>query len=328
MVYCLAAFCTMKILFTADIHIKLGQKNVPIEWAKNRYAMFIQQLAAECTWCDLLVLGGDVFDRMPTMDELEVYFDLVASISIPCIIYAGNHEALKKDSTFFSYLKKSTTRLNNLVTVIDDYHSIENMDFIPYNKIKEFEKSPHLTHGNVCFTHVRGEIPPHVKPELDLSLLGRWDVVLAGDLHSYENSQRNILYPGSPCTTSFHRNVVDTGVIIFDNITLQHSWVKLQLPQLIRKTIQAGEEMPATDYHHTIYEIEGDMSALGALEDSSLIDKKVVKRETDTALLLDPKMTLAGELQEYLLYILQLPENTVSDIVQVLNDNLDRIELE
>ena len=95
----------MKILFTADIHIKLGQKNVPIEWAKNRYAIFIQQLAAECTWCDLLVLGGDVFDRMPTMDELEVYFDLVASISIPCVIYAGNHEALKKDTTFFG--KKS-----------------------------------------------------------------------------------------------------------------------------------------------------------------------------------------------------------------------------
>ena len=76
----------MKILFTADLHIKLGQKNVPVEWAKNRYAMFIEQLATVQQDCDLLVLGGDVFDRMPTMDELEVYFDLVASISIPCII--------------------------------------------------------------------------------------------------------------------------------------------------------------------------------------------------------------------------------------------------
>ena len=318
----------MKILFTADIHIKLGQKNVPIDWAKKRYAMMIEQLAAESAKCDLLVLGGDVFDRMPTMDELEVYFDLVASITIPCIIYAGNHEALKKDTTFFTYLKKSTQRLNKLVTIIDDYHSIDNMDFIPYNKLKEFEKAPHLTHGNVCFTHVRGEIPPHVKPEIDLSLLDRWDLVLAGDLHSYENSQRNILYPGSPCTTSFHRNVVDTGVIIFDNLTLEHSWVKLELPQLIRKTIQAGDDMPATEYHHTIYEIEGDMAELGALADSSLIDKKVVKRETDTALILDPKMTLAGELQEYLLYILQLPDATVADIVHILHDNMDKIALE
>jgi predicted phosphodiesterase len=318
----------MKILFTADLHIKLGQKNVPVEWAKNRYAMFIEQLAAIQQDCDLLVLGGDVFDRMPTMDELEVYFDLVASINIPCIIYAGNHEALKKDTTFFTYLKKSTTRLNNIVTVIDNYISIENMDFIPYNKLKEFEKAPHLTHGNICFTHVRGEIPPHVKPEMDLDLFNRWDVVLAGDLHSYENSQRNILYPGSPCTTSFHRNVVDTGVIILDSKTLTHSWVKLQLPQLIRKTIQAGDDMPATDYHHTIYEIEGDMAELGALADSSLIDKKVVKRETDTALILDPKMTIQEEVREYLSYILQLSDNTVEDVLQVLNNNMNKIVVE
>ena len=294
--------------------------------------MMIEQLATHCEQCDLLVLGGDVFDRMPTMDELEIYFDLVASVTIPCIIYAGNHEALKKDTTFFSYLKKSTQRLNKLVTIIDDYHSIDNMDFIPYNKLKDYEKNTDNAffslHNKILFTHVRGEIPPHVKPEIDLSLLDRWELVLAGDLHSYENSQRNILYPGSPCTTSFHRNVVDTGVIIFDNLTLEHSWVKLELPQLIRKTIQAGDDMPATEYHHTIYEIEGDMAELGALADSSLIDKKVVKRETDTALILDPKMTLAGELQEYLLYILQLPESTVEDIVHILHDNMDKIALE
>lgn len=318
----------MKVLFTADLHIKLGQKNVPVEWAKQRYEMFISQLSVLQRDCDLLVLGGDVFDRMPTMDELEVYFDLVASISIPCIIYAGNHEALKKDTTFFTYLKKSTTRLNKLVTVIDDYHSIDNMDFIPYNKLKEFEKAPHLTHGNICFTHVRGEIPPHVKPEMDLDLFNRWDVVLAGDLHSYENSQRNILYPGSPCTTSFHRNVVDTGVIILDSETLTHSWVKLQLPQLIRKTIQAGDDMPATEYHHTIYEIEGDMAELGALADSNLIDKKVVKRETDTALILDPKMTIQEEVREYLSYILQLSDNTVEDVLHVLNNNMNKIVVE
>jgi len=318
----------MKVLFTADIHIKLGQKNIPIEWAKNRYDLFIQQLSNIQQECDLLVLGGDVFDRMPTMDELEVYFDLVSSISIPCIIYAGNHEALKKDTTFFTSLKRSTQRLNKLVTVIDDYYSIDNMDFIPYNKLKEFESAPHLVYGDICFTHVRGEIPPHVKPELDLELFNRWKTVLAGDLHSYENSQKNIIYPGSPVTTSFHRNNVATGVVILDTNSLEHEWRKLQLPQLIRKTIKAGEEMPGTEYDHTIYEVEGDMSELGAMEDNSLIDKKIVRRETDTALILDPSMTLAAELKEYLLYILQLPDNTVESIVQVLNNNLDKITTE
>jgi hypothetical protein len=316
----------MKILFTADIHIKLGQKNVPVDWAKNRYELFIDQLRKLQSTCDLLVLGGDVFDRMPTMEELEIYYDLVASIKIPCIIYPGNHESVKKDTTFFTYLKRSTQRLNKLVTVIDDYYKIENMDFIPYNRLKDFK--PENFTGEILFTHVRGEIPPHVKPEIDLDLLNQWTVVLAGDLHSYENSQRNILYPGSPCTTSFHRNIVDTGVIIFDSITLKHEWVLLELPQLIRKTIKAGEEMLATEYHHTIYEIEGDMSELGALEDSSLIDKKIVKRETETALILDPTMTIAGELQEYLLYILQLPDQTVESILLILHDNMDKITIE
>jgi len=316
----------MNVLFTADIHIKLGQKNVPVEWAKHRYEMFIEQLAKLQDSCDLLVLGGDIFDRMPTMEEMEIYYDLIASIKIPCIVYPGNHESVKRDTTFFTYLKRSTQRLNSLVTVIDDYHKIENMDFIPYNRLKDFK--PKDFTGDILFTHVRGEIPPHVKPEVDLDLFNQWDVVLAGDLHSYENSQRNILYPGSPCTTSFHRNVVDTGVIIFDTATLEHEWVLLELPQLIRKTIKAGDEMLATPYHHTIYEIEGDMSELGALEDNALIDKKVVKRETETALILDPKMTLAHELQEYLLYILQLPDKTVEGILQVLNDNIDKVQEE
>jgi DNA repair exonuclease SbcCD nuclease subunit len=318
----------MKVLFTADIHIKLGQKNVPVEWAKNRYELFIKQLSDIQQDCDLLVLGGDVFDRMPTMDELEIYFDLISSISIPCIIYAGNHEALKKDTTFFTSLKRSTQRLNKDVTVIDDFYTLDDMDFIPYNKLKDFEVAPHINPGKICFTHVRGEIPPHVKPELDLELFNRWKVVLAGDLHSYENSQKNIIYPGSPVTTSFHRGNVATGVIILDTDSLEHEWRELQLPQLIRKTIKAGDDMPGTDYDHTIYEVEGDMSELGAMEDNTLIDKKIVRRETDTALILDPSMTLAAELKEYLLYILQLPDNTVESIVQVLNNNLDKITTE
>ena len=32
------------ILFTADWHIKLGQKNVPVAWACSRYEMFFQQI--------------------------------------------------------------------------------------------------------------------------------------------------------------------------------------------------------------------------------------------------------------------------------------------
>lgn len=320
----------MKILFTADIHIKLGQKNVPVDWAKNRYELLIKDFSLAQEHADMFIIGGDIFDKLPNMEELEIYYNLVTSCKIPTIVYPGNHESVKKDTTFFTYLKRVTNRLNPLVTVIDDYytHPDNSFDIIPYNRLKQYTPQDIDFHSKVLFTHVRGEIPPHVKPEVDLAIFDRWEVVLAGDLHSYDNCQRNILYPGSPVTTSFHRSVVDTGVIIFDTATMGHEWVKLKLPQLIRKTIQAGEEMAATDYHHTIYEVEGDMSELSAVADHSLIDKKVVKREIDTALILDPKMTLAEELREYLLYILQLDETKVDALVGILNDNLNKITIE
>ena len=317
----------MKILFTADVHIKLGQKNVPVQWAKDRYYQMIDKLATLSKSCDLFVIGGDVFDRMPTMEELEIYYDLVSSFNTRTLIYPGNHESVKRDTSFLSYLKRSTNRLNARAEIVDDFYTDHSglFDIIPYNKLKQYNPADIDFHSPILFTHVRGEIPPHVKPEVDLSIFDRWQVVLAGDLHSYDNCQRNILYPGSPVTTSFHRNPVDTGVILFDTSTMDHEWIKLDLPQLIRKTIKAGEPMAATHPHHTIYEIEGDMSELGEVADSELIDKKIVKRDTDTALILDPKMSLQEELKEYLTYILQLSEPAVEQAIQILNNNMDKI---
>jgi DNA repair exonuclease SbcCD nuclease subunit len=319
----------MKLLFTADVHIKLGQKNVPIEWAKNRYDLLWSEFEQIQQQCDVFVIGGDVFDKLPSMEELECYFDLVQHCKIPTIIYSGNHEAVKKDTTFLTNLAMVTNKLNNKVIVIDDYYSDYGVEFVPYNKLKDFEKGLHpwQSGGNILCTHVRGEIPPHVKPELDLELFNNWQVVLAGDLHSYENCQRNILYPGSPVTTSFHRSRVDTGVIILDTETLTHQWHKLNMPQLIRLTVGVNDPKPPTDFDHTIYQVEGDMHELGELEDSELIDRKVLKRETDVQLILDQEMTLSQEVAEYLRFILQLPESTIEQALKELQNHVDKIEV-
>ena len=316
----------MKILFCADIHIKLNQKNVPVEWARNRFNLFIEQFAEMQKQADLVVLGGDIFDRLPNMDEVELYFDLIASISKRCLVYPGNHELVKKDTTFLSYLKRSTERLNPLVKIIDDYYSDEYVDIIPYNRLKEYCPQDIDFHNKILCTHVRGEIPPHVKPEINLSLLDRWDIVLAGDLHSYENSQRNILYPGSPYTTSFHRNEVSTGAILLDSDNLSHVWLEFQLPQLLKRTVGVKDPKPATPFHHTIYEVEGDLSELGELADNELIDKKVVKRSQDTQLILDPNMSLAEEVREYLSYILMLPEHTIEETLKEYYNHADKLE--
>lgn len=309
-----------KILFSADIHIKLGQKNVPVEWSVNRFNLFLKQFADMQEKADLVILGGDIFDGLPSMDEVELYFDLVTSIKKPCIIIPGNHEMLKKTTTFLTFLKKSTNRLNPLVRIVDDYETLVgyDIDFIPYNKLKDFADNYSTLdfHSRILCTHVRGEIPPHVKAEIPLELLDRWSVVLAGDLHSYENSQRNILYPGSPYTTSFHRNEVSTGAILLDTDSLDHTWEQFELPQLIKKTLKAGEEPVRTTFHHTVYEVEGNLQELGVLTDNELIDKKIVKRSHDTQLMLDPQLNMAEEVKEYLTYILELPEDTIAEVLQ------------
>lgn len=318
----------MKILFCADIHIKLNQKNVPTEWAKGRFNLFIEQFVGMQKDADLVVLGGDLFDRLPNMDEVELYFDLIASITKKCLVYPGNHEMVKKDTTFLTYLKRATRRLNPLVSVVDDYYSDEYIDIIPYNKLKDFQHNYATLdfHNKVLCTHVRGEIPPHVKPEINLALLDRWDTVLAGDLHSYENSQRNILYPGSPYTTSFHRSEVSTGAILLDYDSLSHVWLEFQLPQLLKRTVGVHDPKPATSFHHTIYEVEGDLSELGELEDNDLIDKKVVKRSQDTQLILDPELSMAEEMREYLSYILTLPDDTIEETLQEYYQYADKFE--
>lgn len=312
----------MKILFSADWHIKLNTKNIPNEWAINRYDLLFKEIYRIEPRVDLHIIGGDIFDKLPNMQELELYFKFISGCKVRTIIYAGNHEAVKKNTTFLSHLKEVTRSINPKVEIIDDYYSIENIDFIPYNKLKEFEKDGCQLTGDILCTHVRGAIEPHVKPEIPLELLDSWKVVLGGDLHSYSNSQLNILYPGSPVTTSFHRNLVDTGVIIFDSETLSHEWKRLEVPQLIRKTITDIDDMLPTEYHHTIYELEGDITTLGLVQDSDLLDKKVVKKDTDVALILDPVMTIEDEISEYLRYIMQVPEETVVEALMEFHNNI------
>ncbi len=324
----------MKLLVSADIHVKLKTKNIPDDWARNRFRLLFQKLSELEKSVDMHIVAGDFFDKVPSLEELELYYEFVATRTTTTKIVPGNHEALRKDSTFLSYLKNITNRINPLVRVEDEYFTQFEanepaIDFIPYNKLKEFEKgkSEYEFKAPTLVTHVRGEIPPHVKPEVDLEIFNNWKVVLAGDLHSYDNCQRNILYPGSPITTSFHRTPTDTGVIIYDTSTFDHEFVKLDLPQLIRKTIKAGDPMEPHGVNHIIYEVEGDMAELAAVADNELLDKKVVKRAVDTALILSPEMSIEEEITDYLTFILELPEETIEKALKVFHDNIKNTEM-
>ena len=85
--------------------------------------------------------------------------------------------------------------------------------------------------------------------------------------------------------------------------------------------------MIATDFHHTIYEIEGDVADLANIKNSELLDKKVVKRSTEATLNLK-EMSMEEELNEYLSYILELNEDKVKNILGVFSDYAKEVAVE
>lgn len=316
----------MKILFVADKHINFRHKKVPKKFAIHRTNVLWQELHRiyEEYECDLEIHGGDMWDKLPTLEELQSYYDYIYQSNGRRIIgYPGNHEATSKYKTFLDDIARSFAYINpnyEMITDIRIDYPIEGIDILPYNylhkfKLSDFKKSK----KRALFTHVRGEIPPHVRPEIDLELLESWDVVFAGDLHSRSNSQRNIVYPGSPLATSFHRNPVKTGVIIIDTETMGHKWVECKVPQLYKKTVDNQDDIVEDDFDLVIYDVEGDSMNIKGLEDNDLIDKKTIVREQPATLNLQ-NLTVEEELITYLKEIENLKKEDITEVMDVYEE--------
>ena len=315
------------ILFTADWHIKLGQKNVPIEWACSRYKLFFDQIYDLEKNVNLHIIGGDLFDRVPSMDELTLYFDFVKGVTVDTIIFDGNHEATRKHKTFFTNLKRVTEELNPKVKVITETFYLHDWAILPYADLHKKGSIEDIDGVDYLFTHVRGEIPPHVTPEVDLERFDKFKTVFAGDLHAHENTQRNIVYPGSPMSTSFHRNEIKTGYLLIDD-DWSWTWHEFVLPQLYRKTVTNPEEMVPTMFDHTIYEIEGDVTDLANVKNSELLDKKLLRKTSESTLALQKEMSIEEELALYFTEVLNLDKTKISKIIGVFNDYSKEVEME
>ena len=72
-------------------------------------------------------------------------------------------------------------------------------------------------------------------------------------------------------------------------------------------------------FHHTIYEIEGDVADLANIKNSELLDKKVVKRSSEATLNLKD-LSIEEELVEYMSAILNLTDDKITQIMGVFND--------
>lgn len=304
----------MQVLFIADVHIKLGQKNVPTPWQRNRFKLLAKKINE--VEKDLVIIGGDLLDvATPSLEEVGLLYDFLSDITAKKVLIPGNHELVNKTMDCYKYVERMLEDLE--VEVIRTFHTAHGIDFIPYNVIHS--KVWPEPQSRLAVTHVRGEVPPHVEPEIDLSKYSKYKLVLAGDLHARSNSQLNIKYPGSPMTTSFHRNKSsgENGAYLINTETLLHEFIDFSLPQLIRKSVTSETEMVKTDIDHTIYELEGSIEELSRVKKSDLLDKKVAKNVSTPATL---KMngSVADELVEYLKVVKGMED--VSELITLLKE--------
>lgn len=302
----------MNLLFLADIHIKYPKK-VPKDWQYNRFMMLAEEINK--VDCNLLIIGGDTLDSAkPTTAEMALFFDFLSKIKHRTLVFSGNHEMLTKSHSILWDLKDEITRCNpNIEVITSESYSINTFDIIDYMDINK----PFKVTADIAFTHVRGAIEPHVKPEIDLTKFSQYKRVYAGDLHSYENSQLNIFYPGSPLTTSFHRTRATKSNGMFLINENSHEWIDLShLPQLIKKTITTQEEMVPTAYDFTIYELEGNIAELAAVSNSELLDKKVNNVVTKESKLDLKSKTIEEQMHTYLETIQHLPPSTIERLLR------------
>lgn len=274
---------------------------------------------------DLIVIGGDLLDTAkPSTKEVELMFSLLAKLNKKTIIYSGNHE-MTNDKVLGKYsclhnFQDEISRGNPLVEVVHSYRSPQ-FDIVGYEQIsnKKLEQ-PQLS--RLCLTHVRGEIQPHVKWEIDPKFFDAYDLVLTGDLHSHENTQGKFIYPGSPLVTSFHRTrATGNGYLVADTDTLKWEWFSLaHLPQLMRKTVTSLEEMVETKHDWTIYEVETNVLGSKDIKKTQLLDKKIVSGFAKDAILDLQGTPMSKEMQMFLTDIAKLPEQDVDRLVTQFNN--------
>ena len=305
----------MRILFIADVHIKLKQKKVPVDWQTSRFQALIEKInqVLRVDDIDLVVIGGDFFDSpKPSVHELVLGVSMLNAIQSQVIIYPGNHECFGKKESILEVMRPI---LSNRISVVSQEYRSKDFDIVPYTALHNELWNPPTS--KLLFTHVRGAIGDLVAPEIDLSRLAEWQLVLAGDLHEHSMSQGALIYPGSPVNTSFSREkkVRENGYIIVDTETLEWSFHDLELPQLIRKTVTSTDEMARDPIDHVIYELEGDAQSLASAKDHELLDKKINTEYESKASLQLQDLTFSEELAWYLQEVQHLSPEEISRLI-------------
>jgi DNA repair exonuclease SbcCD nuclease subunit len=312
----------IKILSSADWHVNLHRKKIPVAWQMNRFQMLFDKLLQLEASCDVHVIAGDLFDKEPEPDEICLVLSYLNSVQKPTIIVPGNHEATTRGCTFWEHFKLENTIKNPAVHILTENTRIclagQWFSAFPYGSVQT-DKLPSYVEGDILVTHIRGEVPPHITAEYDFERLRPWKLVLLGDLHfNHKYKDYDIYYPGSPLNTTFDRDnarAYGVDIIHFSSINdYSVQFVDLALPKLIRRTVSAHTDLKADPYDHVIYEVTGSIDELARVKKSDMLDKKMVEKPASDATLNLKDKTLYEELELYLNHI------KVTEVDAVLNE--------
>lgn len=300
----------MKILSVADIHINLHKKKIPYEWQTNRFKKLFEKLLELEKSCDVVVISGDIFDKKPEPDEICLFLSYANAVTKPTLAIPGNHEATTKGKSFLEYFEQENV-INNSNFILSTTNKrvvIEGQGFqlFPYGEMQSGNIPEYVT-GDILVTHIRGEVPPHITPEFDFELIRKWNLVLLGDLHfNHKYKDYNVYYPGSPLNTTFDRDdsrEYGVDIITYDAHTFKMEFVDLKLPKLIRKTVEAGQELKPHPINHVVYEVTGSIDKLSKVVNHELLDKKIAEKPSENSKLDLTNKTLIEELSVYLDFI-------------------------
>ena len=320
----------IKILHSADWHINLHKKKVPYEWQANRFRLFFEEIHKLEKDCDVHILAGDVFDRKPEADEVCLFLRFANSVTIPTYIIPGNHEATRKGKTFLEHFHEQHAITNPNVVLITENKREEvrgqGFCFFPYGEMQT-DNLPTYVAGDVLVAHISGEVPPHLTPEYNFEKLRPWQLILLGDIHfNHRYLDYPAYYSGSPMNVTFDRDATKKyGVNVIDFIDHQNHSVDfkvLDLPKLVRKTVEVDDKLVEDTYHHTIYEVTGNLDELSKIKDSKLLDKKIAHKPNEDSKLDLKDKTIVEELSLYLEHIKVGNSKKVIDEFLELNLNV------
>ncbi len=314
----------MKILSVADIHINLHKKKIPYEWQVNRFTMLFSKLLELEKECDVTVISGDIFDKKPEPDEICLFLSYANAVKKPTLAIPGNHEASTKGKSFLEYFEQDNVINNSNFYLSTTNKRIEvagqTFQLFPYGEM-QVRNIPKAVEGDILVTHIRGEVPPHITPEFDFEKLRPWNLVLLGDLHfNHKYKDYPVYYPGSPLNTTFDRDSSRSYGV--DIITLNSDkdytveFVDLDLPKLIRKTVEAGTTLTADPIHHIVYEVTGSIDKLSKVQNHELLDKKIADKPQENSKLDLVNKSLPEELSLYLDFI---KINNKTEVLELFN---------